>query len=101
MDYELDIDPRHLVDWLKADRQVAGGDRFDVIASRTFVEEPGALRDGSSEDETAVITAIGTLEVRPKLESPEAFFYTSVVVSCLKENTRNVNAGLEQAGLEL
>ncbi|MFZ2101516.1 MAG: hypothetical protein WAU86_13220 [Oricola sp.] len=71
MEYELDIDARHLVEWLKADMRASGKDRFEIAASRTFVEdEVVAQTDGASpEDETAALSAVGILEVRPKLDS--------------------------------
>lgn len=71
MEYELDIDPRHLVEWLKADALSAAAGRFEVSATRNFVEEPGVPDSGSSsaEDEAAAMTAVGILEVRPKLDS--------------------------------
>lgn len=71
MEYELDIDPRHLVEWLKADALAAGAGRFEVSATRDFIEEAGAPDSGSasSEDEVAATTAVGILEVRPKLDS--------------------------------
>lgn len=71
MEYELDIDPRHLVEWLKADALSAAAGRFEVSATRSFVEEPGVPASGSSsaEDDAAAMTAVGILEVRPKLDS--------------------------------
>ncbi|GAB4349432.1 MAG: hypothetical protein Kow0026_04840 [Oricola sp.] len=70
MEYELDMDPRHLVEWLKADMRSGGAGRFEISATRTFVEEPGLAGDGASaEDESATMTAVGELEVRPKLDS--------------------------------
>lgn len=70
MEFELDINARHLVEWLKADMRAAGEDRFEVSATRSFEEEPGASGDDvSPEDATAAMTAIGILELRPKLDS--------------------------------
>ena len=71
MEYELDIDARHLVEWLKADVLSAGTGRFEISATRNFVEEQGVPDSGSSsaEDQVAAMTAVGVLEVRPKLDS--------------------------------
>lgn len=71
MEYDLDIDARHLVEWLKADMRPGGKDRFEIAATRRFVEEPVASgADGASrEDETSSMSAVGILEVRPKLDS--------------------------------
>lgn len=70
MQYDLDMDARHLVEWLKADMRSAEN-RFEVSATRSFEEEevPGGENGASREDETAAMSAIGTLEVRPKLDS--------------------------------
>jgi len=71
MEYELDIDARHLVEWLKADARSGGAGRFEISATRDFMEETGVPDGGSAsaEDQAAAMTAVGTLEVRPKLDS--------------------------------
>jgi hypothetical protein len=67
MEREIDLTPRHLVDWLKADHARTGPRRLEVRATREFVGEDGPVtaEDLDSEDDVAVVTTVGTLEVTP------------------------------------
>jgi hypothetical protein len=67
MEREIDLAPRHLVDWLRAELARGGSRRFDVRATREFLAEDGpVLADGlDPEDEVGVATTVGTLEVAP------------------------------------
>jgi hypothetical protein len=66
MEREIDLTPRHLIDWLKADIS-AGTRSLDVRATREFVgEQDPATGEGlDAEDEMAVLTTVGLLEVSP------------------------------------
>jgi hypothetical protein len=68
LEYDLDVDPDHLVEWLKQDIQAAGKKRFNVSASRTFVSE-GGVDSGGENAEIAEIAAVGVLEVKPMPDS--------------------------------
>jgi hypothetical protein len=65
MEHEIDLAPRHLVDWLKA--EMAGGARLEVRATREFLAEDGPAADGAldAEDGMEVLTTVGLLEVSP------------------------------------
>ena len=68
MEYDLDVDADHLVEWLKQDIQAAGKKRFDVSASRVFVSGAGG-DSGGENAEIAEIAAVGVLEVKPMPDS--------------------------------
>jgi hypothetical protein len=67
MEREIDLAPRHLVDWLRAELARSGPRRFEVRATREFLAEDGPLLvDGlDPEDDVGVTTTVGTLEVAP------------------------------------
>ncbi len=67
MEREIDLAPRHLVDWLRAELARGGPRRFEVRATREFLAEDGpVLVDGlDPEDDVGVATTVGTLEVAP------------------------------------
>ena len=67
MEREIDLAPRHLVDWLRAELARGGPLRFDVRATREFLAEDGPVRaDGlDPEDGIGVATTVGILEVAP------------------------------------
>jgi len=67
MEREIDLMPRHLMDWLKADLAGAGVERLAVRATREFACEdgPAAAEGLDAEDGIAVATTIGLLEVAP------------------------------------
>ena len=52
MEREIDLTPRHLVDWLKADRAGGGRARLEVRATREFLCEdaPAAAEGLDAED---------------------------------------------------
>ena len=68
MEREIDIAPRHLIDWIRADLARRGPRRLDVRATREFLSEdgPACTADLDSEDGIEVITTVGLLEVSPK-----------------------------------
>jgi hypothetical protein len=67
MEREIDLTPRHLVDWLKAEFMAGRASRLDVRASREFLAEDGPVAGEGldAEDEVAVVTTVGLLEVAP------------------------------------
>ena len=67
MEREIDLLPRHLVAWLRADRAAGGLARLQVRATREFLAEDGpATAEGlDADDEIAVVTTVGLLEVAP------------------------------------
>jgi hypothetical protein len=67
MEREIDLMPRHLLDWLKDERGRGGVRRLEVRATREFVAEDGpAVAEGlDAEDGIAVVTTVGLLEVAP------------------------------------
>ena len=67
MEREIDLTPRHLVDWLRDDLARPGPRRLEVRASREFVAEdgPAIAEDLDAEDEVLVVTTVGLLEVTP------------------------------------
>ena len=67
MEREIDLTPRHLVDWLKAELIGGHASRLEVRASREFLAEDGpvAAEGLDPEDGVAVMTTVGVLEVAP------------------------------------
>jgi hypothetical protein len=67
MEREIDLMPRHLVDWLKADLARGGSGQLLVRATREFVAEngPATAADLDAEDGIEVVTSVGVLEVAP------------------------------------
>jgi hypothetical protein len=67
MEREVDLTPRHLVDWLRAELADGGGRRLEVRATREFLAEDGPGADGAldAEDGMEVMTTVGLLEVAP------------------------------------
>jgi hypothetical protein len=67
MEREIDLAPRHLVDWLKAEIDRGQSRRLEVRASREFLAGDGAFagEDLDAEDGVAVATTVGLLEVAP------------------------------------
>ena len=65
MEREIDLMPRHLVDWLKTD--LGRSRRLQVRATREFLAEdaPAAAEGLDAEDGIGVGTAVGLLEVAP------------------------------------
>lgn len=68
MEYELNIDSQHLIEWLKEDVKTTGTPRFEIAATRTFVAEPISNEDAAvSEDvEVQFLATVGDLEVSPR-----------------------------------
>jgi hypothetical protein len=67
MEREIDLTPRHLVDWLKAEIEARREHALEVRASREFLsdEAPATGDHLDPEDDVSVLTTVGTLEVRP------------------------------------
>jgi hypothetical protein len=68
MEHEIDLTPRHLIDWLRADLARGGAARLAVRATREFLCEPGPLAGAGldAEDGMEALTTIGVLEVAPR-----------------------------------
>lgn len=66
MEREIDLTPRHLVDWLKADL-ASGSAQVEVRATREYLAEtgPASAEELDSEDEMTVLLTVGLLEVTP------------------------------------
>jgi hypothetical protein len=66
---ELDLTPRHLVDWLRAELADGGGRRLEVRATREFFAEAGPAAGAAldAEDGMEVMTTVGLLEVAPAI----------------------------------
>jgi hypothetical protein len=73
MEREIDLTPRHLVDWLRDDLARPGPRRLEVRASREFFAEdgPAVAEDLDPEDDVLVVTTVGTLEVTPVAGGPQ------------------------------
>jgi hypothetical protein len=67
MEQEIDLAPRHLIDWLRADLARGGARRFSVRATREFLAEPASLAGTGidAEDGMEALTTVGLLEVAP------------------------------------
>jgi hypothetical protein len=67
MEREIDLAPRHLVDWLRADLAGGGPRHLEVRATREFLAEDGpvAAEGLDAEDGMEVLTTVGLLEVAP------------------------------------
>jgi hypothetical protein len=67
MEHEIDLTPRHLIDWLRAD--LARGPRagLTVRVTREFQAEPAPTGTGlDPEDDVAALTTVGLVEVTPR-----------------------------------
>ncbi len=67
LEYGLDLDAGHIVRWLRDDQAAGRRRKLDVRATREYDSEPVAEREDAGiieELNAAVLTAIGTLEVR-------------------------------------
>jgi hypothetical protein len=71
MEYQLDIAPDHLVEWLSKDIMESGKTRFDISASRSFRTE--VIRNPSTplnnEDMESLQAVTGILEIKPRPDS--------------------------------
>jgi hypothetical protein len=67
MEREIDLNGRHLVDWLKTDLARDEGRHLTVRATREFLAEacPAAGTEIDAEDDVEVVTTVGLLEVAP------------------------------------
>src|SRR5918999_5896182 len=72
MEREIDLAPRHLIGWLKADLARGGNRKLTVRATREFLAEdgPAAADDLDPEDEMLVLTTVGLLEIAPPPGGP-------------------------------
>ena len=72
MEREIDVTPRHLFDWLKADLVQDGPRRLLVRATREYVAEvsPAACDGLDAEDGFVVAITVGLLEVTPASGHP-------------------------------
>ena len=72
MEQEIDVTPRHLFDWLKADLVQDGPRRLLVRATREYVAEvsPAACDGLDAEDGFVVAITVGLLEVTPASGHP-------------------------------
>ena len=68
MEHEIDLTPRHLIEWLRADLARGAGTRLMVRATREFQADPAPLAGTGldAEDEIAALTTVGLLEVTPR-----------------------------------
>jgi hypothetical protein len=67
MELEIDLTPRHLIEWLRADLALGSAATLAVRATREFLVEPAPLAGGDfdEEDEMASVTTVGLVEVTP------------------------------------
>jgi hypothetical protein len=68
MEHEIDLTPRHLIDWLRADLATGAGAQFTVRATREFCSEPAPLAGTGLdvEDELTAPSTVGLVEVTPR-----------------------------------
>jgi hypothetical protein len=68
MEQEIDLTPRHLIEWLRADLARGRTGRLAVRATREFLSEPAPLAGSGidAEDEFEALTTVGLLEVAPR-----------------------------------
>lgn len=68
MDYELDLNPGHIVDWLRDDRRSGHWKHLQISATREYgaeaVADPEDAGIGEDQD-MSVLTTTGTLEISP------------------------------------
>jgi len=66
MERDVDLNPQHLLDWLKADL-ACGGERLTVRVTREFLSEDGPVTSMGidAEDDISVLTTVGLLEIAP------------------------------------
>lgn len=68
MQRDVDLTPRQLVAWLRAD--AAGGRTLDWRASREFLAEPATGAGIDADDGLEALLTVGTIEVAPKAGAP-------------------------------
>jgi hypothetical protein len=68
MEHEIDLTPRHLIGWLRADLARGPAAQLTVRATREFFGEPAPLAgtDLDAEDEMEALTTVGLVEVTPR-----------------------------------
>lgn len=71
MEYELDIDAAHLVEWLRREMEPGGKQLFEINASRSFTSQDagGETAPVVETDEIASMSSVGVLEVKPAADS--------------------------------
>ncbi len=117
---EIDLTPRHLVDWLAAEAARPTWPGLRVRASREFLADgaatgdrldgrdaDGADADGAAEgldaeDEVPVVTTVGLLEVEPPPGGPHWLLRLRIEnpIACHLPEDGSVPDGPEEIGLE-
>lgn len=71
MEYELDIDAVHLVEWLRREMESGGKPLFEISASRSFSSQDAGEEAAPvvEPEEIASMASVGLLEVKPAVDS--------------------------------
>lgn len=71
MEYELDLDAAHVVEWLKRELASGGKPRFEIDASKMFfTDDAGDQLEAIAEtDDLQALSTVGILEVKPLVDS--------------------------------